>query len=236
MGPAPISEDIALRIGLAARTLSDTDAARLLRVLADAVGLPPTVEKLAVLSVKDLKQAADGELAHLDQAELKAALAILKGEGAAASDDSPHIDLYREGEMPGSIRVACASDRNEDLDGHFGAARRFLVYQVSASEIRLIDVRTVDERAADDDKNAYRAGLIADCQVLYVASIGGPAAAKVVKRDIHPIKDIAGGPARSRMVALQGILAEGKAPPWLAKAMGQRPEERVRFERTESEA
>jgi hypothetical protein len=31
------------------------------------------------------------------------------------------------------------------------------------------------------------------------------------------------------MAALQRILAD-KPPPWLAKVMGQRPEERIRFE------
>ncbi len=230
-----LPDDIALRIGLAARTLPDTDPARLIRVLADAVGLPPTAESLAGLKVKDLKQAADGELADLDQDVLKAALAMLKGEGLDDTDEPLAVEPYAEGDMPDSIRVACASDHGEDLDGHFGAARRFLVYQVSATEHRLIDVRRVDESQADDDKNAYRASLIADCQVLYVASIGGPAAAKVIKKDIHPIKDAEGGSARARMIALQTILA-GKAPPWLAKAMGHAPEERIRFERDETEA
>ena len=64
--------------------------------------------------------------------------------------------------------------------------------------------------------------------MLYVASIGGPAAAKVIKAEIHPIKDAAGGSARDRMAALQGILA--------AKAMGQTPEEPIRFERDLAEA
>ena len=137
--------------------------------------------------------------------------------------------------MPDSIRVACASDTGEELDGHFGAAQRFLIYQVSAVEHRLIDVRTVGETRLSDDKNADRAALIADCQVLYVASIGGPAAAKVVKKDIHPIKDDRGGSARDRMLALQHILAD-KAPPWLAKVMGHAPEERIRFERDGAEA
>jgi nitrogen fixation protein NifX len=232
--PSPISEDIALRIGLAARALPETNPARLLKVLADAVGLPPTADKLAALKVKDLKAAADGELADLDPDALKAALALLKGEGMGESDPAPPLDPYVEGDMPGSIRAACASDTGELLDGHFGAARRFLVYQVSASEARLIDVRSADDTGAED-KNAYRAGLIRDCQVLYVASIGGPAAAKVIKAEIHPIKDAAGGNARDRMVALQGVLA-AKPPPWLAKVMGQTPEERIRFERDLAEA
>ncbi|TCT19789.1 dinitrogenase iron-molybdenum cofactor biosynthesis protein [Thiobaca trueperi] len=235
MPNASLSDDIALRIGLAARTLPDTDPARLLRVLADAVGLPPTAERLAGLKVKDLKQAASGDLADLDMDALRAALAILKGEAGLQLAPLPPTDPYIEGEMPDSIRVACASNGGEELDGHFGAARHFLIYQVSATESRLIDVRTVDESQAGDDRNAYRAELIADCQVLYVASIGGPAAAKVIKRDIHPIKDADGGSARKRMLALQPILASNP-PPWLAKAMGQAPEARVRFEREEVEA
>jgi nitrogen fixation protein NifX len=235
MSTGPLSDDIALRIALAARTLPETDPARLIRVLKDAVGLPPTAERLAGLRIKDLKQSANGEFADLDQSVLQAALAILKGESGIALVSAPATESYVEGEMPNSIRVACASDNGEELDGHFGAARRFLVYQVSATENRLIDVRTVDETQAGDDKNAYRAELIADCQVLYVASIGGPAAAKVIKKEIHPIKDAEGGSTRERMLSLQSILAE-KAPPWLAKAMGHAPEERVRFEWDEVDA
>jgi hypothetical protein len=66
------------------------------------------------------------------------------------------------------------------------------------------------------DITASNAKMPAGCR----RSHGGPAAAKVVKADVHPIKDDAGGSARERMVALQGVLAS-KAPPWLAKVMGR---------------
>ena len=234
MTQAALSDDIALRIALAARVLPDTDAARLVGVLADAVGLPPTAKKLAGIKVKDLKLAADGELADIDAGGLKEAMTILKGEAQADADPAPPVDPYSDGEMPDSVRVACASNKGDLLDGHFGSARRFLIYQVSGIENRLIDVRAADDPDAAD-KNAYRAELIADCQLLYVASIGGPAAAKVVKADVHPIKDPRGGSARERILALQRVLAS-KAPPWLAQVMGQTPEERLRFEREESEA
>ena len=234
MSQAPISDEIALRIALAARALPDTDAARLIRVLADAIGLPPTAKKLSGLKVKTLKEALDGELADIDTGALKEAAAILKGEAETDLEPPPAVEPYADGDLPDSIRVACASNKGELLDGHFGSARRFLIYQVSATCSRLIDVRVPDDGEAED-RNAYRAGLIGDCQVLYVASIGGPAAAKVVKADVHPIKHPAGGPARDRIDALQRILAD-KAPPWLAKVMGRTPQERVRFEREEAQS
>jgi nitrogen fixation protein NifX len=230
-----LSDDIALRIGLAARALPDTDAARLIRVLADAVGLPPTVAKLDGLTGKQLKGAADGELAEVDANSLKAALALLKGQGADIEPPPAPEAPLADSEATGSILVACASNGGEALDGHFGSCRRFLVYQVAAGAFRLVDVRDIDDSAAGDDKNAHRAGLIRDCQVLFVASIGGPAAAKVVKLDIHPIKYPQGGSAREHMAALAGQLAD-KAPPWLAKVMGQSDEERVRFERDAEDA
>lgn len=229
MSDAKLKQEIALRIGLAARELPDTDASRLLKVLADAVGLPPTAKSLSTLTVKGLKAAVDGELAELETDALKRALALLKGEGEVGADPLPEIEPYSDGDMPNSIRVACASNKGEKLDGHFGSCQRFLVYQVSGSENRLVDIRATDAESGAEDKNGYRASLVNDCQILFVASIGGPAAAKVVRAGVHPIKKPDMGLARDAILALQAVVGPD-APPWLAKVMGQSPEERIRFE------
>ena len=125
--------------------------------------------------------------------------------------------------------------KGEELDGHFGSCARFLIYQLSASELRLIDIRSANGPESRDDKNAFRANLINDCQVLFVASIGGPAAAKVVRAGVHPIKYPAAGSARERMESLQKVIQDSP-PPWLAKVMGHDEESRIRFERSAADA
>lgn len=227
-----ISREIALRIALAARALPETNAASLLKVLADTIGLPPTDEKLQFLKIKDLKHGADNELAAIDKEHLMQALKILKGETVEKSEDLPTPETYQKGEWTNSIRVVCASNHGELLDGHFGSCERFLVYQVSPQHLKLIDVRNATSPSQEEEKNVYRTDLIKDCQVLFVASIGGPAAAKVIKAGIHPIKHLDGGSARDRVLALQPILRDSP-PPWLAKIMGVSA--RVRFAQTVDE-
>lgn len=233
MSAQSISPEIALRIGLAARELPETDPARLLRVLDDAIGLPPTAKKLSTLTVKKLKQADDGEFSDIDAEAIKSALTHLKGESDFQAEPLPEPEAYKAGDMANSIRVACASNKGDMLDGHFGSCKRFLVYQVSSEASRLIDIREIDDSKADGDKNKYRASLIADCQILFVASIGGPAAAKVVRAGTHPIKKPKAGPAIEEIKELQSVIGSN-APPWLAKVMGQSPEERIRFEQEAS--
>ena len=226
-----LSRELALRIGLAARALPDTDAKRLLSVLTDCIGLPITEEKIAGINLKTLKSAQWGEFSCVDDPLLTHALSILKS-GLHSSAGMWEPQAYTDGDMPGSVRIACASNDGTNVDGHFGSCSQFMIYQVSADEARLIDIRNTDspEGLEADDKNMYRAELIQDCQVLYIASVGGPAAAKIVKLGIHPIKLSAIDPIAVVLDQLQSVIA-GTPPPWLAKVMGIEATDRFRFER-----
>ncbi len=139
------------------------------------------------------------------------------------------IHPLSDDQMPNSIRVAIASNNEGMLDGHFGSCVQFLIYQVSPEEIRPVDVRPTDGKEVASEKNAYLAELISDCHILYVSSIGGPAAAKVVKHYIHPIKHVDEVDVENVLSKLQGILS-CMPPPWLAKVMGHSEEVRMRFE------
>jgi len=67
-----------------------------------------------------------------------------------------------------------------------------------------------------------------------VVSVGGPAAAKVIRAGVYPIKQIDGGTAADVLAGLQRVMA-GTPPPWLAKVLGVGAEARVRFARSEPE-
>jgi nitrogen fixation protein NifX len=234
MSDTPIaSREAALRIALAARALNGLDVRALVGALIEKLDSPLTEKKLGTLTVDDLRVILAGDFAEqgchvgVDADALKEAVRLLWGDGVEHSD-FPAVDAYNEGEMPGSLRVAFAANRGENLDGHFGSCERFLIYQVGAEAIKLIAVRSTVEADAAEDKNAARSALINDCQIVYVQSIGGPAAAKVVRADIHPIKKPTGGKAREVLVELQGRLAS--PPPWLAQIMGVPSASLARFE------
>lgn len=222
-----ITREAALRIGLAAMEL-DVAPRELTVALAEKLELPLTETKLAACSVEDLRIAMYGEDSDYITSKdaLKRAVRLLWGEGVSGSD-LPARQPYAAGDIPGSIRLACASNTAEMLDGHFGSCERFLVYQVSATEARLIDLRSTLGADDEDDRNFARTQLIADCDVLYVQSIGGPAAAKVVRAGIHPVKIAQTGPARDSVTRLQQSLAS--PPPWLAKVMGVTAPSLVQF-------
>jgi len=234
MSETPIaSREAALRIALAARALNGLDVRALVGALIEKLDAPLTEAKLGTLTVEDLRVILAGDFAEqgchvgVEAEALKEAIRLLWGQGVTNSD-FPAVDAYAEGEMPGSLRVAVAANRGENLDGHFGSCERFLVYQVSPDAIKLIAIRSTVEADAAEDKNAARSALINDCQIVYVQSIGGPAAAKVVRAGVHPVKKPTGGAAREVLVELQGRLTS--PPPWLAQIMGVPAASLARFE------
>jgi nitrogen fixation protein NifX len=230
-----ITKTAALRIAMATRVLSEVNTAALVAKLGEHLGLPVTEEKLSKVTVADLKLILSGEETvepDVDSATIKLAVRYLWGESGDA-EDLPPIDAYADGDMPDSLRVAVASNTEENLDGHFGSCPRFLIYQVGRNSIRMIDARSTLITDDAEDKNAARAKLIDDCQIVYVQSIGGPAAAKAVRADIHPVKVPEGGKARATLQRLQAVL--DAPPPWLAKILGVEAKSLSRFSQAEEE-
>jgi nitrogen fixation protein NifX len=185
--------------------------------------------------VADIKLILSGEETvdpDVDNASIK--LAVRHLWGVSEEDETlPKPAAYANGDLPGSLRVAVASNTEENLDGHFGSCPRFLIYQVGPKEIRLIELRSTAITDDAEDKNVARANLIKDCQIVYVQSIGGPAAAKAVRANIHPVKAPEGGKANIALQRLQAVL--DAPPPWLAKILGVKAKSLSRFAEAEEE-
>lgn len=118
------------------------------------------------------------------------------------------------------LQVAFASTDGKTVDGHFGSCEKFYIYKLDAQQIEEIDVRNA-EGGRGSEKNAFRAQIIKDCHLMFCASIGGPAAAKVIRAGIHPLKSKDNATISEQLLALQQRVSSGALPPWLAKLMGQ---------------
>ena len=230
MSAPNISRESALKIALAARILPGITVGQLLEILFQRLDGDISEDTLKTVTVTDLKTSfasldgeEDGEDIGIGLDAMKEAVRVLWGE--TTEEKLPEIETF-DGDEETSIRVAVASNCDEQLNGHFGSCVRYLIYQMNSSELKLIDIRSALEADLSDDKNQFRANLIADCDVGYFVSVGGPAAAKVIKVGVYIIKEINGGEAREVLAKLQSIM--GYPPPWLAKLLGAKAEDRIR--------
>ena len=228
-----ITREAALRVALAARALPNATLPGLIEVLQNRLGEKLDGEILRTFTVTDLKTGfgsldgeEDGEDIGIGLEAMKLAVRILWGDTDSEAQ-LPEPDAYEEGDMPGSVRVAIASDVGMTLSGHFGSCLRFLIYQVSPTESRLIDIRSALEADFSDDRNAFRAQIIGDCHVVYIISVGGPAAAKIIRANIYPIKRPEGGTADEVIAQLQQAMVNSP-PPWMLKILGVSADKRLK--------
>jgi hypothetical protein len=94
-----------------------------------------------------------------------------------------------------------------------------LVYQVSANETRLIDVRGTAGAKSAKDPQVWRAELVNDCHLVLAESIGLPDVARLMKDGIYPVKYPETRLVSDALADIQHILREAP-PPWLGKLMG----------------
>jgi nitrogen fixation protein NifX len=121
------------------------------------------------------------------------------------------------------VKVAFATQDRQRVDAHFGWARHLAVYDVTPDGYSFVqDFAFGDELAEDgnEDKLAPKLAAIRDCAIVYVAAIGGSAAARVVAVKIHPVKVQQPEPILDILDKLQEVL-KGTPPPWLRKALAK---------------
>jgi nitrogen fixation protein NifX len=130
------------------------------------------------------------------------------------------------------MKVAFATQDLKTVDAHFGWAKHIVIYDVTPDGHNLVtDVEFAGDLHEDgnEDKLAPKLLAIADCAILYVAAIGGSGAARVVAKNIHPVKVNQPESIDSLLVRLRETLS-GSPPPWLRKAMRKGQERSIDFD------
>lgn len=119
------------------------------------------------------------------------------------------------------MKVAFATENLVHVDAHFGWARHIAIYEVSPETHRLLEVVQFEGDLKEDSsegKLVAKLEAIRDCAIVYVAAIGGSAAAKVVNLKVHPVK-IPQPQAIEEILARMKVVLNGTPPHWLRKAM-----------------
>jgi nitrogen fixation protein NifX len=133
------------------------------------------------------------------------------------------LQLVSENEREGYfMKVAFASNDKVHVNAHFGQAEEFAIWDIGPDEASftgVIQVKAEDDMEGhSDDKIEARGAALEECALVYVGEIGGPAAARLVAKKIHPIKSKEREPITVVVEKLQEVL-KGNPPPWLRKAM-----------------
>jgi nitrogen fixation protein NifX len=135
------------------------------------------------------------------------------------------------------MKVAFATQDQQRVDAHFGWARHLAVYEIDTQSYRFVQDHGFGEDLAEDgneDKLGPKLDAIKDCAIVYVAAIGGSAAARVVAHKIHPVKVNQPEPILDILDRLQEVL-KGTPPPWLRKALIKGQERSFDFENDDDE-
>lgn len=130
------------------------------------------------------------------------------------------------------MKIAFATQDLQRVDAHFGWAKNLAVYEISPDGFSLIEAIQFSgdlQEDGNEDKLAPKIEAIKDCAILYVAAIGGSAAARVVAHKIHPIKVNEPESITGILNKLQDVLKDAP-PPWLRKVLNKGAERELNFE------
>lgn len=127
--------------------------------------------------------------------------------------------------MGQAIKVAFATKNHEDIDAHFGGTKEFVVYDVSAEGYTLTGVVQADTSDYDgDDKTEFKVRALEGINIVYCETIGGTAAAKVIRAGIQPMKIQEPTKIVTALDRLVQML-NGNPPPWIRRLLTKPTEE-----------
>jgi nitrogen fixation protein NifX len=139
--------------------------------------------------------------------------------------------------MPGRkpediMKIAFATTDGKTVDEHFGRAGMFAIYEMTEQGYHFVGIRKfadgMDKSVADtkdigplhDDAVQNKVDRLADCKLVYLTEIGGPSAARLVKKGMMPMKVKEPIAIERALTQLEETIRKSP-PPWLKKAMAK---------------
>jgi nitrogen fixation protein NifX len=128
------------------------------------------------------------------------------------------------------MKIAFATTDGKTVDEHFGRAGMFAIYEMTERGHHFVEARkfaegtdksVVDTRGREqlhDDAVQGKVDRLADCKLVYLTEIGGPSAARLVKKGMMPMKVKEPIAIEKALVQLEETIKKSP-PPWLKKAM-----------------
>lgn len=125
------------------------------------------------------------------------------------------------------MKIAFATSDMVHINAHFGWAKKMAVYDVSPEGYDFVETIEFDgnlQADGNEDKLVPKIEALSDCTIVYVAAIGGSAAARLIRKRVTPVK------SRNEEEEIGEVLdklvqtLKGSPPPWLRKALQQKQE------------
>ncbi len=128
------------------------------------------------------------------------------------------------------MKVAFATTDGKHVDEHFGRAGAFAIYELSEKGYSFLELRRfADGRDREieetkgmgpihDERVEAKADRLKDCRIVYLTEIGGPSAARLVKRGVMPVKVKEVTTIEESLTKLLEMI-KTNPPPWIKKAL-----------------
>ena len=118
------------------------------------------------------------------------------------------------------MKIAFATQDSVHINAHFGWARQIDIYEVDTTGYTFLEALKFGGDLKEDgneDKLEPKVKALQNCTIVYVSAIGGSAAARLIRKNITPIKADADEIENVLARLVQSL--QGSPPPWLRKAL-----------------
>jgi nitrogen fixation protein NifX len=120
------------------------------------------------------------------------------------------------------MKIAFTTSDRIHINAHFGWAKEIDVYDVTTEGYQFLNTLTFNGDLKEDgneDKLVPKIEALSGCTIIYVAAIGGSAAARLIRKRVTPIKAKSEEEEIAEVLGKLVLTLQGNPPPWLRKAL-----------------